>query len=673
MSEPQSLYALPDAPRVGRFFWAPAVVGLILLVAISGFATQFMAWRLGFGTALGAPLAVIGGIPAYLPFDWAIWALWWSTDPSMADLLHRVYAIVIFLSAVDFFLMFYWRTRLVRGLASGTSDIAGSARWADEADIERAALLGRKSGVYVGGWRNPATGTTQYLRDNGNTHVLAFAPTRSGKGVGLVIPTLLSWEHSVVVYDIKGENWALTSGWRRSVGHRCLKFAPTLGDGSSARFNPLAEIRLKTDREIGDAQNLAQIIVDPDGTGINDHWAKTGHELLTAAILHLLYVGTNKTLRGLVAFFCDPALPLDEVAQSMLQTEHDPTGERGWVDATTGLPTRIHPLIAESARSFLNKSPNEQSGVQSTALSFLTLYRDPIIARATEASDFRIADLMKAERPHSLYLVVPVRDRDRVRPLIRLMLTQILQTLTEEMKFKSGRAVVNYRHRLLLMLDEFASLGRLPVIEEALAYIAGFGIKAYLIVQDLPQLVAAYGPNQTIFSGCHIRVAFAPNTMETARLISDCLGKRTVQVQNLSYRGDPTSMGRRDVTATVSTVARPLLDPEEVQRLPLPKLDENDRIVEPGDMLIFPTGHRPIWGRQILYFLDPTFSARAAIPPPDEGKAVPEPPPGAAAVVAEPVLAEPLPAAEAAPAAPAESKLGTGLVQLVFGSRSGRD
>jgi type IV secretion system protein VirD4 len=128
---------------------------------------------------------------------------------------------------------------------------------------------------------------------------MVFAPTRSGKGVGLVIPTLLSWPHSVLVNDIKGENWELTAGWRdRELGSHCLKFDPTSNDGTSTRFNPLEEVRIGTDDEVRDVQNIATIIIDPDGKGLNDHWAKTGLILLVGTILHVLYAEPDKTLRG---------------------------------------------------------------------------------------------------------------------------------------------------------------------------------------------------------------------------------------------------------------------------------------------------------------------------------------------------------------------------------------
>ena len=214
----------------------------------------------------------------------------------------------------------------------------------------------------------------------------------------------------------------------------------------------------------------------------------------------------------------------------MLSTEHDPDGSMRW-RSYRGEPIRTHPIVAESMRELLNKSENERSGVFSTAMSFLSLYRDPVVAANTERSEFRISDLMNHDRPVSLYLVVPLSSRDRLRPLMRLILNQIVRTLTTTMNYRNGKATADYKHQLLLMLDEFPALGRLEVFSDALALIAGYGLRACLIAQDLSQIHAAYGHDEAITSNCHTRVAFTPNRVETARLLSQMAGEATVQAR----------------------------------------------------------------------------------------------------------------------------------------------
>jgi len=250
----------------------------------------------------------------------------------------------------------------------------GSARWASDDEIVTAGLL-KPAGVFLG------CHGTNYLRHDGPEHVMAFAPTRSGKGVGLVVPTLLAWPGSAVIHDIKGENWQLTAGWRARFSH-CLLFNPTAT--RTAAYNPLLEVR-RGQHEVRDVQNIADILVDPEGAlERRNHWEKTSHALLVGAILHVLYAEPDKTLRGVANFLSDPARAFETTLHAMMTTPHLSDGP--------------HPVVASAAREVLNKSENERSGVLSTAMSFLGLYRDPTVAAVTSRCDWRIADLIDAEQ-----------------------------------------------------------------------------------------------------------------------------------------------------------------------------------------------------------------------------------------------------------------------------------
>ncbi len=366
----------------------------------------------------------------------------------------------------------------------------------------------------------------EYLRHDGPEHVLCFAPTRSGKGVGLVVPTLLTWPASCIVHDIKGENWELTAGLRARHG-RVLLFDPT--NPNSAAYNPLLEVR-RGAWEVRDVQNVADVLVDPEGSlERRNHWEKTSHALLVGAILHVLYAETDKTLAGVANFLSDPRRPIDTTLHAMMKTAHLGGGP--------------HPVIASAARELLNKSDNERSGVLSTAMSFLGLYRDPVVAQVTSRCDWRIRDLVEGNRPATLYLVVPPSDISRTKPLVRLILNQIGRRLTEDLHAK-GR-----RYRLLLMLDEFPALGRLDFFESALAFMAGYGLKSFLIAQSLNQIEKAYGPNNAILDNCHVRVSFATNDERTAKRVSDALGTATELRAMKNYAGHrlshAASAGRR--------------------------------------------------------------------------------------------------------------------------------
>jgi type IV secretion system protein VirD4 len=274
----------------------------------------------------------------------------------------------------------------------------------------------------------------------------------------------------------------------------------------------------------------------------------------------------------------------------------------------------------------LNKAENEMSGVISTAMSFLALYRDDVVANNIATSDFSITDLMRQDKPVSLYLVVPPSDKDRLKPLIRLIINQVVRRMTEDMAFKDGQSVANYKHRLLLMIDEFPSLGKLDIFEEALAFIAGYGLKAYLICQDKSQLDKPYTRDESITSNSHLRVIYAPNKIETAEWVSRILGKRTVTTENtsISYAGGNVMPYQTGMSGGLQYQGRELLTPDEVMRLKGPVKDAQGKITEGGDMVILSAGGAPIYGQQILYFFDPVFSARSKIIPGDKATAIPD-------------------------------------------------
>lgn len=638
-----AIYNLPDqkGKRLTGVKYEGILAGLLVIVLVSWIATQYAAYSFGYQDALGKPMATLIK-PIYQPFAWIVWG-WKFGDLENAfvrSVFSRVYIGMTGGVSVAIFLAAWLSYRRSRKASSGAEHIHGSAHWASPEEAKATGLL-NGAGVYVGAYQRPGSTKVEYLRHDGPEHIMAFAPTRSGKGVGLVLPTLLSWPHSALVYDIKGENFALTSGWRqKKAGNHVLKFEPTATDGSSVRFNPLAEIRLGTDHEVSDVQNIVTMIVDPDGKGLNDHWAKTGHALLVGAVLHVLYAEEDKTLAGVANFLSDPSRTLIDTLNYMLGTAHDRDSTRGW-------PEDVHPVVAASARDMLNKSENEMSGVLSTAMSFLTLYRDPVVSKNTAFSEFKVRDLMNADKPVTLYLVVPPSDKDRLKPLIRLVVNQVVRTLTERMEFKDGRSVAGYKHRLLLLIDEFPSLGKLDIFEEALAFIAGYGMKAYLIIQDISQLWTAYGKDESIFSNCHIRVAYAPNKIETADLLSKMTGTATITKQQTNYSGDLFQPMLKNISSSSQEVARPLLTPDEVMRLPAAKKDSKGNVTEAGDMLIFVAGHAPIYGKQILYFMDPIFSERAKVAAPAQSDRLAT---DQGAVAALPAPAEPQQAA--APEAP---------------------
>jgi type IV secretion system protein VirD4 len=595
-----------------KILWGQILAVLsIVLLCVWG-ATEWVAWRLAFQPELGHPWFKLLGFPVYYPpaFFW-----WWYGYDAYAPSIFIEGAYIAasggLIAAAVAIGMSVWRAR-----EASRIETYGSARWADTEEVKAAGLLG-PDGVVLGRY------THGYLRHDGPEHVLCFAPTRSGKGVGLVIPSLLTWPGSAIVHDIKGENWQLTAGFRGKHG-RVLLFDPT--NVKSSAYNPLLEVR-RGEWEVRDVQNIADILVDPEGSlEKRNHWEKTSHALLVGAILHVLYAEEDKTLAGVAAFLSDPKRPIESTLAAMMKTAH-------LADAGP------HPVIASAARELLNKSDNERSGVLSTAMSFLGLYRDPVVAEVTRRCDWRITDIVDGKQPTTLFLVVPPSDINRTKPLIRLILNQVGRRLTEDLQAKAGR------HRLLLMLDEFPALGRLDFFESALAFMAGYGLKSFLIAQSLNQIEKAYGPNNSILDNCHVRVSFATNDERTAKRVSDALGTATEMKAMKNYAGSRLSPWLGHLMVSRSETARPLLTPGEVMQLPA------------TDEIVMVAGTPPIRAKKARYFEDGRFQERILPPPaltapkqarPDDWTTLPVPP--------RPPIAAPKPARESEDGDPTESE-----------------
>jgi type IV secretion system protein VirD4 len=549
-----------------KILWGQITVVFSIVLVTLWAATQWTAWRLGYQSQLGLPwFEFVGSVPIYLPpaFFW-----WWYAYDAYAPGIFVEGACIAAsggLASIAVAIgMSVWRAREAKNVAT-----YGSARWATVREARSAGLLDR-DGVLLGRLGQ------DYLRHDGPEHVLCFAPTRSGKGVGLVVPTLLTWPGSAIVHDIKGENFELTSGFRSRHG-RVLLFDPT--NAGSAAYNPLLEVR-RGEWEVRDVQNIADVLVDPEGAlERRNHWEKTSHSLLVGAILHVLYAEKDKTLASVAALLSDPKRAIEKTLHTMMTTPH--LGAAG-----------AHPVIASAARELLNKSENERSGVLSTAMSFLGLYRDPVVAQVTRRCDWRIRDLVESDRPTTLYLVVPPSDISRTKPLIRLVLNQVGRRLTEDLHDKARR------HRLLLMLDEFPALGRLDFFESALAFMAGYGLKSFLIAQSLNQIEKAYGPNNAILDNCHVRVSFATNDERTAKRVSDALGTATEIRDAKNYAGHRLSPWLGHLMVSRQETARPLLTPGEVMQLPS------------TDELVLVSGCPPIRAKKARYYEDPRLKER---------------------------------------------------------------
>lgn len=576
------------------------VLALLALLCGMWAATQFVAWKVNYAPGLGWNIQGV-----YPPWSVLLWAMeGYGQAPRLFAGAGSIGAVV---AAVMLIVAVLWQT-VVSNTSRAMETIHGSARWANQKDINSAELL-KTEGLFVGGWIDPKGGF-HYLRHKGNLHVLALAPTRSGKGVCLVVPTLTTWMQSAVISDLKGELWQMTAGWRANCAKQTvLRFEPAALEGS-VRWNPLQEIRLGPEYEIADVQNLAGMLTDPDGKGQDGpgrHWIVSSQSLLVGLILHILYKEKNgegeASLAAIDALLSENQL--DETFWNGMK-RYGHRAEEGRKDKTP------HPIVARVAQDMLNTPEKERGSIISTARGFLSLWRDETVAKNTATSDFKIKDLMDAgdHRPVSLYIITNPTDKDRLRPLTRVLINMICRLSAQTME---------HEHKLLMMLDEFPSLGKLEIIQESLAFLAGYGFVFYLICQDMDQLIGIYGEHQTITANTHIQIVFAPMVQRSIQYISKMTGQTTAIKEQVTTSGKRMGPFNTQVSTTFQEVSRPLMTEDEVMRMPKAKVVD-DKMLEGGTMLVFVAGTPAIYGKQMPYFLDPVLLARTQVPAPEKAK-----------------------------------------------------
>lgn len=470
-------------------------------------------------------------------------------------------------------------------------------------------------------WSNDDKTTQQiYLTELahfGSQHVFVFAPTGSGKGVGIVMPILVTYPSSIFVLDIKGENYRSTSGYRNKVFNNVIiKYEPSCADGSSARYNPLDEIRVGTVYEMADAQKLALAIVDQDGKGLHDHWTRKAADLMTSVILHIIYTKENRNLNALSLFLSGVHPDSKEHYQNETAWLNEMIG-KGWSGIHRNGYAKLKGITPDEAQQHLkdlglvgddgihitikagaaplagSKAEGERSSIISSATGPLSLYKDPVVAMNTAVSDFRLNDLQNFSRPVSFYLVVPNDQRDRLKPLIRLLITQTINSIQSSQEGKV--------REITFLLDEFPELNKLEVMESALATIRGYKVRMVLITQDYLQLTKYYGENQTIFSNCGVRIAYAPNEMKTAEMLSKYTGVTTYVAQTTSTTTNrqpfQITVGSGSTTVNTSETSRNLLTADEITRLG-------------DDMIILVEKKNPIRGHKFAWYLSGKFRER---------------------------------------------------------------
>lgn len=470
--------------------------------------------------------------------------------------------------------------------------IFGDARFATSAEIRKSGLLSEK-GIIVGRYGS------RYLMFPGQQHAMISAPTRSGKGVGIVIPNLLNWPDSVVVLDIKQENWDITSGFRRRYGQECYLFNPAATDYRTHRYNPLAYISDDPNFRIDDVQKIANMLF-PDVEGTDVIWTATPRALFLGLVLMLAET---------------PGKPLT-LGQVMRETLVEGDGQEYFARMINQRAEAGRPYTAACIRA-LNSyitiaAPNTRAGVMTSFRSKLELWMNPLLDAATCANDFDLRDIRKKRM--SIYLGVTPDNLERMAPLLNLFFQQLIDLNTRELPSQNSAL----KHTCLLMMDEFTAIGKIGILAKGVSYVAGYNLRLLPIIQSPSQLIEVYGQDaaKTFLTNHALSIIYPPKATETetAKEISEWLGNQTVLATSTTKSRSVFKRNYADQSLQISEQSRALMLPQEIASL--------------GDRreLVIMENTRPILAHKVRYYEDPVFLERLYLVSPHlraQGRRVP--------------------------------------------------
>ena len=441
--------------------------------------------------------------------------------------------------------------------------IHGDAKWATNHDVKKMGLRS-KHGMLLGKYQK------KFLTADGYQHALLFAPTGSGKGVGFVIPNLLFWRDSVIVHDIKLENYELTSGWRRNkLKQNVFLWNPASPDGISHCYNPMDWISSKPGQMVDDVQKISNFLLPEQ-----EFWQNEARSLLVGIMLYLIADDSRPTTLGEVL----RVMRSDDVVYN-LAVILDTMGKK------------IHPVSYMNIASYLQKPDKERGSVTSTANSSLELWANPLIDTTTATSDFNLHKFKKT--PHTLYVGLTPDNITRLKPLMGIFYQQAAAFFTAKLPAK------NEKTGIMMLMDEFPTLGKMEQFQAGIAYFRGYRVRLFLIIQDTEQLKGIYEESgmNSFLSNSTYRITFAANNMETANLISQLLGNKTVeQISHNKPRFLDLNPASRSLH--VSKTQRALLLPQEVIQLPR------------DDQILLIESQPPIKSSKIKYYEEKIFKRR---------------------------------------------------------------
>ena len=386
----------------------------------------------------------------------------------------------------------------------------------------------------------------------------------------------------------------------------------------------------KGNEEIADCNNVVDLIIKPDGETKGDpHWTESAKNLIVAVVLYTLHNLPELACPKLISWTLSNMIDYAEIAKQRaagtFKAEWDKLPRnKGDKVAIASLYTEMQKgldyqgkvyktadNVVRVANEMLGKAKDEGASILSTAQRFFSLYSDPLVAENTEKSDFSITQLMNMDNPCSLFMVVQPEDKDDLRPLVRLMINRILKMLASGMEFEGGSSVNSFNHRMLCMIDEMPTLGKLDILQEALGYCAGYGLKFLMVVQDITQLKDKYGDKESVRANCQIQMYFATSNEETAKEMSAAFDTTTRIKENVSISENG---GKISKSKSIQEISRPLLTVGECMNLPAAETDADGKVLKPGAIAIKATGFPGIMGEQSLYFQNPELLRRAQLP-----------------------------------------------------------
>ena len=524
-------------------------------------STQLFAEMMNYDTRVVGNPTTIFGKEIYSVFVYFAACIKYSMNSVASEyIIDSLYPMFIFTGSGILF-VFVWG--IVRMIHSTQKNVHGTARFANEKDLKENGLLAKEDGVImaqlgsakVNANKKNNTALTmklkkqaQFIQHSGKANSLLLAPTGSGKGVGFLIPTLLNYKGSMIVFDPKGENYNITAGYRKSFS-RVIRFAPC--DNFTARFNPLMAIRDGDEYAFRDANLIADIIFAPakaGSSGTEEHFNNLAKGMATTAILHVRFSDNveDKSLAGVLKFLTHTDYAtLKEKKNKEAQGEESGQGDEQFmsmleckhyyvIDGKKIESKELHSKIAGGASRVLNIAARERSSVFTTVFSKMQLFDDPLLAQATSGDDFEIEDFINCEEPITLYLTVPYSDVQRIAPVFKLLISFMLK------KFSGGETQhgsVKLKNHLLFMLDEFPTLGYFPDIAEVMGVLRGYGINFIIVCQALSQLVDRYGQNHPFLDHCTVQVVYAPGSTKDAEEFSAAIGNETFTELKITSSG----------------------------------------------------------------------------------------------------------------------------------------